>query len=365
MENEERTAAHPVHLRGVALPGEEVVDLWVDGDRISHEAVPGARTVMQQGWLLPGLVDVHTHPGADMPGAPLDDAQLRRDAEAHRDSGVTLIRAPGAAGRLPAWFGDDPDLPRVRSAGPWLATEHGFFSGWGRRESLETLPDAAVEEAQLSGGWCKIIADWAFDDEPVRRYGPTVPPDVLAEIVRRVHAIGGRVAVHSQHEDGCSAAVLAGVDSLEHGMHLRLDLLDRMAEQGTALVPTMCAFSSIKAGLRKQPPENDAWGRWRATGWERHPNLVRCAYEAGVTILAGTDGAAGIIANEVDCQIAAGVPADVAVGGASWVARSWLGFSGLEHGALADIVAYDEDPRLHPEVLRRPSRIILRGRVVR
>jgi imidazolonepropionase-like amidohydrolase len=86
--------------------------------------------------------------------------------------------------------------------------------------------------------------------------------------------------------------------------------------------------------------------------------------EAGVTVLAGTDGAAGIIADEVDCLVAAGVPADVAVGGASWVARSWLGFGGLEHGALADIVGYDEDPRAHPDVLRRPSRILLRGRVV-
>lgn len=353
------------HIRGVGLPGEEVVDLWVDGDRISHEPIPGAETVMQGGWLLPGLVDVHTHPGADSPGDPLDDALLRRDAERHRDAGVTLFRAPGAAGRLPAWLGDEPDLPRVRSAGPWLATETGFFAGWGRRESLERLPDAAVEEAQLSGGWCKVIADWAIEDEPVRRYGPTVPPEVLQEIVRRVHAVGGRVAVHSQHEDGCTAAVLAGVDSLEHGMHLRLDLLHRMAEQGTALVPTMCAFSSIKTGLRKQPPDTDAWGRWRSVGFERHPNLVRCAYEAGVTILAGTDGAAGIIADEVDCLIAAGVPGDVAVGGASWVARSWLGFSGLEHGALADIVGYDEDPRLHPDVLRRPTRIILRGRVVR
>jgi imidazolonepropionase-like amidohydrolase len=72
-----------------------------------------------------------------------------------------------------------------------------------------------------------------------------------------------------------------------------------------------------------------------------------------------------MIADEVDCLVAAGVPGDVAVGGASWLARSWLGFGGLEDGSPADIVGYDEDPRAHPEVLRRPSRIILRGRIVR
>jgi hypothetical protein len=45
-------------------------------------------------------------------------------------------------------------------------------------------------------------------------------------------------------------------------------------------------------------------------------------------------------------------------------ARSCLGFGGLEHGASADIVGYDEDPRAHPGVLRHPTRIILRGQVV-
>jgi imidazolonepropionase-like amidohydrolase len=62
--------ASAVHLRGVLLPDDDVADLWVAGDRISREQISGAETIMRGGWLLPGLVDVHTHPGADSPGDP-------------------------------------------------------------------------------------------------------------------------------------------------------------------------------------------------------------------------------------------------------------------------------------------------------
>ena len=54
----------------------------------------------------------------------------------------------------------------------------------------------------------------------------------MRHIVDAVHAVGGRVAVHSQNAAGGAIAVEAGVDSLEHGMHLDPDLLPTMAAQG-------------------------------------------------------------------------------------------------------------------------------------
>lgn len=37
------------------------------------------------------------------------------------------------------------------------------------------------------------------------------------------------MAVHSTHGDSGAAAMAAGADSLEHGMHLATELLDTMA----------------------------------------------------------------------------------------------------------------------------------------
>jgi imidazolonepropionase-like amidohydrolase len=54
-------------LRGVVLPDDEERGLYVAGDRITFEPLDGAELLVDGGWLLPGLVDVHTHPGASTP----------------------------------------------------------------------------------------------------------------------------------------------------------------------------------------------------------------------------------------------------------------------------------------------------------
>jgi imidazolonepropionase-like amidohydrolase len=357
------------HLRGIVLPDDEERDLYIVGDRITLEPLTHAETVVDRGWLVPGLVDVHTHPGAEHPGDGLDEALLRRHGNQHRDAGVTLLRVPGSAGRLPAWFGQDDQLPRVYGAGPWLAAKGRFFPGWGRQVEVAALPEVAVEEAKASGGWCKVIADWSVGEGAERRYAPSVPPEVLAEVVRRVHAAGGRVAVHSQHGEGCAAAIAAGADSLEHGMHLATELLDTMARQGTALVPTMVAFADIPQRLAKHPGPEPVRS-WLASGWARHPGLVRAAHEAGVTVLAGTDSLGGPevphgkVAQEIHWLARAGVPTEAALGSGSWIAQRWLGLPGLEEGAPADVVVYRADPRQELVLLVEPSRVMLRGRVI-
>lgn len=343
-------------VRGVVLPEREERSFWIDGDRLRTEPIADAETVVDGGWLLPGLVDVHTHPGTESTDVPFDDEVLRKQLLEHRDAGVLLIRTPGAAARMPGWVDEDATLPRVRSAGPWLATPGRFFPGYGRDITEAELVQAAVEEASASSGWCKIIGDWLPEEPPV-------PIDLLQAAVDAVHAIGGKVAVHCQTADGSRNAVLAGADSLEHGMHLDPDLIDQMARQGTALVPTMSVFAAHEQAQRARDssPRRDWW----LAGWEAHPPLVRAAHEAGVTVLAGTDSwPCGTVAAEVSQLINAGLPAEDAIAAASWRARQWLGLPALTDGAPADLVAYDTDPTVDPSALAHPSRIILKGRVV-
>lgn len=175
-------------IRGRALPGGEWVDLYADGDRWSNDPVPHSELVAE-GWLLPGLVDAHTHPGAAEPAAPLDTELLRADLVEHLTAGVTLIRAPGLAGDPPPWFGVDPDLPRAVHAGPWISQVDQFIPGWGPHVSPAEMPALAATQARRSG-WAKLIADWGAHDPPV-------PEQVLRDAVAAVHAAGGRLAVHA------------------------------------------------------------------------------------------------------------------------------------------------------------------------
>ncbi|GIF51150.1 imidazolonepropionase-like amidohydrolase [Asanoa ferruginea] len=341
-----------LRIRGRALPTGDDVDLYADGDRWTTDPVPGAELVAE-GWLLPGLVDAHTHPGTEEMDQPLDDEVLRADLRRHVESGVTLIRSPGLAGNPPDWFGVDPDLPRAVHAGPWFAQQGQFFDGWGRRPAHADLPALAAEQAAATG-WVKLIGDWRPDDEPF-------PEPVVRAVVERVHAAGGRVAVHAQTAPGGAIAVAAGVDSLEHGMCLDPALLDRMAQQGTALTPTLSGITGSLARRREQA------SRWYVDGATAHPALTAAAVEAGVVVLAGTDSPQkhGRVAEEIRALAAAGVPAHDALAAGSWAARGYLGLPGLQPGAPADAVVYADDPRIDLTQLDAPRAVILRGRRVR
>ncbi len=278
-------------VRGVVLPEREERSFVIDGE-VLRVGAPAAGDLVGEGWLVPGLVDVHTHPGAENSRDTFTDAALREHLLSHRDAGVLLVRTPGTAQRIPDWVAEDPALPRVRSAGRWLATPGRFYPGYGRDISEPELPTAAVEEASSADGWCKVIVDWQPDEPPLS-------VELLAQTVADVHAVGGKVAAHCQTAEGCRTAVEAGVDSLEHGMHLDPGLLDRMAAQGTALVPTLVAFAGLADGVRAQPQSR--FREWFLDGWDHLPALVGAAYESGVTVLAGTDSTPfGRVAAEVE-----------------------------------------------------------------
>jgi imidazolonepropionase-like amidohydrolase len=160
------------------------------------------------------------------------------------------------------------------------------------------------------------------------------------------------------------AVVAAGVDSVEHGMCLDPDLLALMAEQGTALTPTLSMIEKELPGARRAP--DGLRKRWFLPGAEAHGPLVAAAAEAGVRVLAGTDSDQhGRIGDEVRALAAAGMRPHDALGAASWDARSYLGLRSLEPDAPADAVVYAEDPRTDLRQLSHPTAVILRGQRVR
>ncbi|WP_033401084.1 amidohydrolase family protein [Actinokineospora enzanensis] len=345
-----------MELCGTVLPEREKKILRIEGDRLHVSPAPD--TAESDLWLLPGLVDVHTHPGMIEPGDPYDEDLFRAQQLDHVNAGVLLIRSPGTPEPDSHRKHDEVDLPRVVPGGQWLATPGRFFDGYGRHVEEHELVAAAVEEATATGGWCKIIGDWLPGI-------PVVPGDLMAATVAAVHAIGGLVAVHGVSAECTRNAVSAGADSIEHGLYLEHDLLPQMARQGTVLVPTFSAFAQNLARMRAAGARPDIV-RWTADGVDRALGTVKAAHDAGVTVLAGTDiKPCGEIVGEVEWLLKAGLPAEAAIGSASWTARSWLGFPGLVDGAPADVTAYRADPVANPSVLRDPAHIILRGQVIR
>ncbi len=355
-----------LHVSATVLPDDAVRDVWIVGDRLTFEPVPGAVTVADRGFVLPGLVDAHCHIGLD-PHGPLGGVdEVRSLAGIDRDAGVLALRDAG--GPLDyAELDDDPDVPRLVRAGRHLAPPRRYLPGVAIECDGPGLVAQAAVQARAGTGWVKLVGDWI--DRDLGDLSPTYDDATFAAAVATAHRAGARVAVHTFSEAALPGLLAAGVDSIEHGTGLSTDLVDLMARQRTALVPTLTNVENF-AGIAdraqaKFPAYADHMRRLRAG----FADVVRSAYEAGVPIYCGTDAGGGVphgqAAGELLRLAAVGMaPLDVLAAG-SWGARAWLGLPGIEEGGLADLVVYDTDPRRDLRVLAAPHRIVLRGRVVR
>src|SRR5918995_2118376 len=355
-----------LHVRGVLLPDRVERDLFVVDGRFSFGPVADARSVLDGGWLVPGLVDVHAHlelASPAPPGASPREAALA-SAQAQLAAGVLARRERGGPPR--AWTGIGPadGLPRTFTAGRALASPGGYAPGIAREVTDDDLPDAAEEEARASGAWAKVIGD------TVRSRRANFSAQALAEATRRVHAVGARIAVHVVGlGEVAEAAIQAGVDSIEHGLPLAPDQLAVMASRGIAWVPTMTPYADREQARQSLTKlgVSPAGVAAALASIDRQPELVRQAVGLGVRVLAGTDagmGPHGRIRGEVGLLVAAGMTPTQALGAASWEARSFLSLPGIQEGAPADLVAFAADPLGDPAVLARPSLRMLAGRVI-
>jgi imidazolonepropionase-like amidohydrolase len=356
-----------LHVRGVLLPEDEVRDLWLVGDRITLEPVAGAETISDGGYVVPGLVDAHCHLGIQHGAKPIDSLdQARELAHTDRDAGVLALRDAGSPYPYPE-LDDEPGIPRLVRAGRHVAPVRRYLRDIGIEVDAADVVATVTAQAKAGTGWVKLVGDWI--DRSVGDLAPSWDPATMAAAVDAAHAAGVRAAVHTFSEEGVAQMVRAGVDSVEHGTGLSLDLIDEMARRGTALVPTMINIRTF-GGIADQ-------ARARFPGYADHmlalrdgfPRVVASAHEAGVPIYVGTDAGGGIrhglAAEEMLLLHEAGIPATDVLAAASWKARQWLGFPGLVEGGLADLVVYEADPRQDLRVLRAPSRIVLRGAVIR
>jgi imidazolonepropionase-like amidohydrolase len=356
-----------LHVRGAVLPEGDVRDLWLVGDRVTFEPVGGAETISDGGFVVPGLVDAHCHLGIAYGAKPitgLDEA--RETAAIDRDAGVLALRDAGSPYPYPE-LDDDPGVPRLARAGRHVAAPRRYLRDIGVEVAAADVAAAVAEQAKAGNGWVKLVGDWI--DREAGDLTPSWDPATMAAAVEAAHAAGVRAAVHTFSEVGVEVMVRAGVDSVEHGTGLSLDLIDEMARRGTALVPTMINIRTF-GGIADQAREKFAgYADHMIALRDRFPEVVRAAHEAGVPIYLGTDAGGGIrhglVAEEMLIMEEAGLPAADILASASWKAREWLGFPGLVEGGLADLVVYPEDPRRTLAVTRHPSRIVLRGRVVK
>ncbi|QFQ99307.1 amidohydrolase family protein [Streptomyces phaeolivaceus] len=346
------------------------------GSDVMHLAFP-------EGTVVPGLIDAHVHlafdGGAD-PVATLHESSdetllqdMRRRAEQLLHSGVTTVRdlgdRSGLALRLDAEIADGSAAgPRIVSAGTPATPPggHCHFLG-GEVSGVEEVRDlvrrnitagATVIKAMVTGG--------GLTKDGPKSWQSQFTPEELTSLVDEAHQAGVPVAAHAHGTEGITAAVEAGVDTIEHctwmtsdGFDLRQDVLKRIIDQGVAVCPAVSPHWQMLPRF---------FGEERAAVMF---DLVRQMAEAGAKLIAGTD--AGVQRAGFDGLVPAlsfyahlGLPNSKILDMATTDAAGALGL-GETTGRIApefraDLLVIDGDPLEDLTALKAVRTVVAAGR---
>ena len=324
-----------------------------------------ADTVIGEGlWAVPGLVDAHAHLAGEtldfQPGVLSEAMQRARDA---LTSGVTLIIDKGWSDTTTIEVireVPEDERPAIEAAARVIAVADGYYPGFALEIDPDGIVAAVVAEAKAGEGWVKLAGDWPRPGQgPVANF--TV--DQLRLAVEAAESQGSRVAIHAMARDAPSAAVEAGVHSIEHGLFLTEKDLEMLGERSGMWVPTILRTEAIVSQLGAE----SSGGRLLLEGLDNIQPLLPLALEAGVGVLAGTDlvGAPADVGEEALRLHQYGLSAEQAL---DTVTRTGFISTGrsddFEIGVSADAVLFAANPLTDLGVLKHPKTVIRKGRVL-
>jgi imidazolonepropionase-like amidohydrolase len=198
---------------------------------------------------------------------------------------------------------------------------------------------------------------------------PQLTPEEMTALIDEAHRLRKKVAAHCHGDRAARDAMLAGVDSIEHGSFLSEETLSLMKEKGTYLVPTLLAGEWTGGRADKFPPEIAAKAR---AALAARSTMFRAAVRLGVKIGFGTDSAVsphGVNAKEFALMTGLGMSPVAALKSATSVAADLLGIASrvgtLTAGMLADIIAVPGDPTVDITATERVLFVMKEGKILK
>lgn len=332
----------------------------------------GAQIIDLQGrWVLPGLIDAHTHIG-DM-----------ASARAALLSGVTTARNMGISHFVDIGIRElnrrgVSDLPDMLSAGyhVYPSPREGLFLDFPQLSDLMGGLRGVdgvrrVTRAQIERG-VDVIKVNATDRAGTVSTDPRkqlYSEEEMAAIVEEARKAKLYVAAHAHGDEGGYAAVRAGVRSIEHGTYLSRKTLELMKERGTWLVPTIATMAEMIE------PRNDVALQIR--GKHMVPRLRETAVMAvkmGVKIAAGTDTdytstSNFRLVNEMMELVRAGMTPMEAIKAGTAYSADCLGIDGrtgrIKPGLEADLIVVERDPLSYLESALDVLMVVNNGRIAK
>lgn len=372
----------------VLLEGDSIVYAG-SADRMPERKVDKTIDLAGQ-TLLPGLIEGHSHILLHPYSETGWNDQVLMESEAERviravnhvraslAAGVTTMRDLGSEGAGYADVGvrDAIDAglipgPRLLVAGRALVVTgsygpKGFHErvtvplGAQSADGIDALSRAVREQIGRNVDFIKVYADYRWG--PGGTAAPTFSQSELETIVEITRSSGRPVVAHATTPEGMRRAVLAGVETIEHGDGATDEVYKLMVKHHVALCPTLAAGEAISA-----------YAGWQK-GVDQEPERVtnkrksfRAALAAGVTICFGGDVGVyphGDNVRELELMVEYGMTAIAALRSATSVNADLFHIGAtvgrIKAGLLADIIAVEGDPVEDISNLRN-IRLVMKG----
>jgi imidazolonepropionase-like amidohydrolase len=332
--------------------------------------------------VLPGLIDCHVHLALDGSPDPMSRIISTKDpmatlqtvshGEATLRAGITTVRDLGSKNFIDTQVRDAVNAglvqgPRMLCAGQMICITggHGWQVGC-EADGPEGVKRATRKQIKAGVDWVKFMATGGVLTKGGRPGVPQLDRDELEAGIGEAHKVSLKTAAHSQGAEGARNAVLAGIDSIEHGVALSDETIQEMIKRNVFLVPTFSAPVNIVAkGTDAGIPEEFVEKTRRVQ--DEHIRSILRAKEAGVKIAMGTDAGTpfnlhGENARELSHMTDFGFTVKEAIVSATSRAAELLGLEEtigtIAPRKLADLIVVEGNPLEDIRVLTDPGRIL-------
>jgi len=372
------------------------VSVLVEDGRIAHIAPAAslkpardAAVIDAAGrFLLPGLTDAHVHFAATEADGrftrPLAAYALKVAAfiEETLDQGFTTVRDAG--GLDPGWAGVVASGllrgPRILPSGSFLsqtgghgdwrlphvdsleAGVAGLISGPVICDGADEMRRAARDQLRRGATQIKVMASGgaASPTDPIDATQFTVAE--LRAAVEEAEVRSTYVLAHAYHPKSIANCLDAGVRSIEHGNLLDEATAQRMAREGTFLVPTLITYDVLSRRGEELGMARSSVEKIRYVGASGEES-VRIAMAAGVRVGSGSDLLGPPMAEKAQ-ELVLQAKVMGAIGAIVAATRTNAELFGMadrigtvEEGKQADLILVDGDPVADISVLADASRV--------